>query len=138
MLCVTSTLALLIQFTFTDDTPTIRLGSSTEAPRPDEETLAESNRPNDEAYLYGRNYGAFLGDPSKSTQQEQHQAPQSNQSKLDSQPDTSRDRLHGTFPDGINDFIPPEKYPNAPEKTTGKKDLAIILNMLRPISNKWS
>lgn len=182
----TSALALPIQFSFTSDTPTIRLKSSetfksapatiavngqqssqptsrryverlrlwqpslTKEPSPDAKSPAESESSADEAYLYGRKYGALLGNPSKSTQgEQQHQASppsssqrygtfldkaskfaelhgqrtssaQSIQSKLDSEPDTSLGRLYGTFLGGMNGLMPSEKHPSTPTKPLKK------------------
>ncbi|OQE29984.1 hypothetical protein PENSTE_c002G08075 [Penicillium steckii] len=59
--------------------------SSTKGPGPDEKSPAESESPDNDSYLYGRKYGALLGNSSKSNHREQHQASSSSSSSSSSQ-----------------------------------------------------
>ena len=58
-LCVTSILALPIRSTFTHDTSSSRLSSSTKGPNSEKKPPEESKLPADKSYLYGKNMGHF-------------------------------------------------------------------------------
>ncbi|OQE25235.1 hypothetical protein PENSTE_c006G03880 [Penicillium steckii] len=97
-LCVTSILALLIQSTFTHDTSTSGLSSSTKGPSSEEKPPQ-----------------LFI------TSRDKANTAQSILSEFDIEPDSSQGRLYGTFPDETNNIIPTEKHSDAPASPLKKE-----------------